>query len=190
LINSFNNITVYHGSYVEVQQPDLNKCKENKDFGRGFYITTDRQQAIKFARLIAERHNATSGVLNEYVLSDIDGLDYYAFENTDLDWLNCVVGNRKRKYSPLSQKWANYDILSGKVANDDTSTVINAYLLGIYGEIGSETAGKTAIANLEPENLKDQLCFKTEKAISKLHFVKSEKVDLITGRWFDGNERS
>ena len=175
-------MTVYHGSYMEVQNPDLNKCKENKDFGKGFYITTDKNQAIKFARLIAERYNSSYGVLNEYVLSDIDNLDYYAFENTDLDWLNCVVGNRKKKYRPLAEKWVNYDILSGKVANDDTSTVINAYLLGIYGEIGSELAGKTAIANLEPENLKNQLCFRTEKAILKLHFMKSEKIDLIKGR--------
>lgn len=178
MTDKFNNITVYHGSYMEVSQPDLKECKEGKDFGRGFYITTDRNQAIKFAKLIAQRHSTTYGVLNEYILSDIDGLRYYAFENTDMDWLNCVVGNRRKQFSHLSAKWTDYDILSGKVANDDTSTVINAYLLGIYGEIGSYRAGNMAISNLEPENLKDQLCFKTDKAISKLSFVKSEKVNL------------
>jgi len=182
LVDNLNNIIVYHGSYMEVQQPDLNKCKENKDFGKGFYITTDRNQAIKFARLIAERYNTTYGVLNEYVLTDIEGLTYHGFENTDMEWLNCVVGNRKKKYRYLAENWESFDILSGKVANDDTSTVINAYLLGIYGEIGAETAGKTAIANLEPENLKNQLCFRTEEAIAKLNFVKSEKVDLVKGR--------
>ncbi len=163
---------------MEVSLPDLKKCKEGKDFGRGFYITTDKNQAIKFAKLIAQRYGAAYGVLNEYILSDIDGLRYYAFENTDMEWLNCVVGNRRRQFSHLSVNWVDYDVLSGKVANDDTSTVINAYLLGIYGEIGSDKAGNIAISNLEPENLKDQLCFKTDKAISKLNFVKSEKVIL------------
>ena len=182
MINELKNISVYHGSYTEVKQPDLNKCRENKDFGKGFYITTDKNQAIKFARLIAERHNTTHGILNEYILTDINDLDYYSFENTDLDWLNCVVGNRKKKYRYLAEKWIDFDILSGKVANDDTSTVINAYLLGIYGEIGSEIAGQTAISNLEPENLKNQLCFRTEKALSKLHFVTSENVELVKER--------
>ena len=163
---------------MEVSQPDLKECKEGKDFGKGFYITTDRNQAIKFAKLIAQRHNAACGVLNEYILSDMDDLSYCAFENTDIHWLNCVVGNRRKQFRHLSAKWAEYDVLSGKVANDDTSTVINAYLLGIYGEIGSDRAANMAISNLEPENLKDQLCFKTDKALAKLSFVKSEKVNL------------
>lgn len=177
-MQGLNNIVVYHGSYTEVRIPDLNMCKSGKDFGKGFYVTTDKNQAIKFAKLVADRYNAPSGVLNEYILSDINGLNYHEFANTDLDWLNCVVGNRRKKFKEFAEKWIDYDVLSGKVANDDTSTVINAYLLGIYGEIGSETAGKTAIANLEPENLKNQLCFRTDAALAKLKFVKSEKIPL------------
>lgn len=162
-----------------VRNPDLNKCKAGKDFGKGFYVTTDKKQAVKFAKLIAERQNVPFGILNEYFLSDILNLTYYEFKSTDLEWLNCVVGNRRKQFIHLADKWCGYDILSGKVANDDTSTVINAYLLGLYGEIGSENAGKIAIANLEPENLKNQLCFKTEKSIEKLHFINSEKINLF-----------
>ena len=178
MIQNLNNITVYHGSYTEVKLPKLDKCKNGKDFGKGFYTTTDRKQAVKFAGLIAERNNNSYGVLNEYILTDVDGLSFFEFENTDLNWLNCVVGNRRKKFGHLAEKWIDYDVLSGKVANDDTSTVINAYLLGIYGEIGSDNAGKTAISNLESENLKNQLCFRTEKALKKLKFVKSEKIRL------------
>ena len=174
--NITENLTVYHGSYVEVKIPDLNKCKIGKDFGKGFYITTDKTQAIKFAKLIARRANTPYGVVNEYVLSDVKGLKIFEFESTDSNWLNCVVGNRRAQFSELAKEWTDYDILSGKVADDDTSTVINAYLLGIYGQIGSEQASNIAINNLEPENLKNQLCFKTDKALSKLSFVKSEKV--------------
>ena len=176
--DKLNNIKVYHGSYMEIQVPDLNKCKDGKDFGKGFYTTTDKQQAIKFSKLIANRYNIPFGVLNEYLLSDINNLKYYAFESTDLNWLNCIVGNRRKPYRHLAEKWADYDILAGKVANDDTSTVINAYLLGIYGEVGSENAGNTAISNLEPENLKNQLCFRTEESLKKLCFIKSEKISL------------
>lgn len=176
MVDNLNNIKVYHGSYTEVQEPDLMKCRAGKDFGRGFYATTDKQQAIKFSKLIAARQNISFGVLNEYLLSDITDLKYYAFESTDMNWLNCIVGNRRKPYRHLAEQWADYDILAGKVANDDTSTVINAYLLGIYGEVGSENAGNTAISNLEPENLKNQLCFKTERSLKKLCFIKSEKI--------------
>ena len=78
----------------------------------------------------------------------------------------------------MAEKWTDFDIISSKVANDDTSTVINAYLLGIYGDIGSENAGNIAISNLEAEKLKNQLCFKNDNALEKLQFVKSEKVPL------------
>lgn len=81
---NFNNITVYHGNYTEVQIPDLKKCREGKDFGRDFYITTDKNQAVKFAKLIAQRHNISYGVLNEYILSDINNLSYYDFKSTDI----------------------------------------------------------------------------------------------------------
>ena len=31
---------LYHGSNVEIDEIDLNKCKKYKDFGQGFYCTT------------------------------------------------------------------------------------------------------------------------------------------------------
>ncbi|WP_081860978.1 DUF3990 domain-containing protein [Butyrivibrio sp. AE2032] len=32
---------LYHGSYVIVDKPDIQKCMPGKDFGIGFYLTTD-----------------------------------------------------------------------------------------------------------------------------------------------------
>ena len=39
---------LYHGSYLEVQTPDLVHSRENLDFGRGFYTTPLYEQAIKW----------------------------------------------------------------------------------------------------------------------------------------------
>jgi len=36
---------VYHGSHIKVDKIDLSKCKPNKDFGRGFYVTKLRYHA-------------------------------------------------------------------------------------------------------------------------------------------------
>jgi len=40
---------VYHGSDVLVSVIDLQKCKPNRDFGRGFYVTKLHSQAEDMA---------------------------------------------------------------------------------------------------------------------------------------------
>lgn len=46
-----DNMLLYHGSYCEVQIPDLNRCAKYKDFGRGFYLTASKKQAENFAKI-------------------------------------------------------------------------------------------------------------------------------------------
>ena len=43
-----NGQILYHGSYIGVEQIDLSMGSDNKDFGRGFYLTTDERQARRF----------------------------------------------------------------------------------------------------------------------------------------------
>ena len=43
-------MTLYHGSYIAVPEPDLSKCRAGKDFGKGFCLTTDRTQARRFLK--------------------------------------------------------------------------------------------------------------------------------------------
>lgn len=38
-------IHLYHGSTVKIDHIDLQKSRPNKDFGQGFYLSADRQQA-------------------------------------------------------------------------------------------------------------------------------------------------
>ena len=42
-------ITLYHGSNVRILSPDLSHSKPFKDFGRGFYLSADKQQAMDMA---------------------------------------------------------------------------------------------------------------------------------------------
>ena len=41
---------VYHGSSKTVRQPDILHSYRALDFGRGFYVTTVREQAERWAR--------------------------------------------------------------------------------------------------------------------------------------------
>ena len=39
---------LYHGTKVYFDEPDLKKAKNRKDFGKGFYLTTNYDQAMRW----------------------------------------------------------------------------------------------------------------------------------------------
>ncbi len=179
--------TLYHGSYTIVEKPNLNECKRGKDFGRGFYLTTDYNQAKRFARTSVKKalrnnsiRNFTGvGYVSKYSVKSTKGLDIYEFNDADYDWLHCVVAHRREKaFVDVISKWKKYDAICGKIANDNTNLVITAYMDGLYGEIMSENADKMAINFLEPENLKNQICLRTDKAIRVIEFCESMEIKL------------
>ncbi len=178
-------MTLYHGSYVAVEKPDLDKCAKHKDFGQGFYLTTSLEQAISFARLslgkvknrgVIPATEETAWV-SAFRVGDITGLKTFVFQTADKEWLHCIVGHRREEYfKEIQWQMKDYDVIGGKVANDDTNLTINAYALRVFGEIGDENADNICIRLLIPERLKDQFCFRSRKAISCLTYLKSERV--------------
>jgi ribosome-binding protein aMBF1 (putative translation factor) len=55
---------LYHGSTVEVEKPDLQKCRSATDFGRAFYTTTSVEQAAQWAKIKQKRANANVAVVS------------------------------------------------------------------------------------------------------------------------------
>ena len=45
---------VYHGSNQHVENPDVKHSLRNLDFGSGFYVTTVKEQAEKWAKRRAD----------------------------------------------------------------------------------------------------------------------------------------
>lgn len=45
---------LYHGTNCVVDKIDLNKCLPYKDFGKGFYLTTIKEQAEKMAKRVSK----------------------------------------------------------------------------------------------------------------------------------------
>ena len=46
---------LYHGSNVEVKNPKILQNNRFLDFGNGFYLTSDFEQASKWEKLIKKR---------------------------------------------------------------------------------------------------------------------------------------
>ena len=177
---------LYHGSYVAVEKPDLDKCAKHKDFGQGFYLTTSLEQAISFSRMTLRRAKRDGLIpvtektawVSSFRVGDITGLKTFVFQTADRDWLHCIVGHRREHYfAEVRWQMKDYDVIGGKVANDDTNATIDIYIASGYGQMGDENADNMCISLLIPERLKDQFCFRSRKAISCLAYLKSERVE-------------
>ena len=92
-------ITVYHGSTSTIEHPLANAGRDNLDFGKGFYVTTGKEQAEKWARTVAKRQTEATAVLNVYDFDKdravSEGYRYLRFEEYDREWLEFIADSRK-----------------------------------------------------------------------------------------------
>jgi len=157
---------LYHGSTVIVKCPNIQKGRKATDFGKGFYTTTNLEQAKKWAILKKNRENSQKAVVSVYDVPD-DMLDrefsILRFEGATKEWLEFVVHNRKGKGSE------NYDLTMGPVANDQLYATIRLYEQGVV-------TAAAAIEMLKTHKLFNQLSFHTVKVTSLLKFVEAIEV--------------
>ena len=57
---------LYHGSSVVVRKPLIARGRKTTDFGKGFYTTTDFEQAARWARIKRERLGYGKAVVSVY----------------------------------------------------------------------------------------------------------------------------
>lgn len=156
---------LYHGSNTEVRYPKILVTNRALDFGAGFYTTSDKDQAIRWARLQAIRRRSGKPSISIYDFDEsaLSKMCVLHFDHADTSWLRFVSQNRKNAYS--EQK---YDIVYGPVANDNTMPVINDYIAGTIDE-------ETALILLKPQKLADQYAFLTQTGLSALRFLEVMK---------------
>jgi len=120
-------MTVYHGSVSEVRTPDLSRSKACIDFGPGFYVTTLRHQAERWALRKAARTGGTAVVSVYGLKSDWTSYRVKTFPGACVEWLDFVCSCRNG-LSP----YRDFDIISGKVANDKVYQAIDMYRRNIW----------------------------------------------------------
>ena len=111
---------LYHGSNMSIESVDFAKSKPGKDFGVGFYLSADEQQAQEMAEkkslLLGGEPTITHFEFDEEAAKADANISYLRYERYSLEWGKFVHKNRSNK---TSTSLHSYDIIYGPIANDN-----------------------------------------------------------------------
>ncbi len=151
---------VYHSSNVRIEQPDTLHSRKLLDFGQGFYLTTIREQAEKYAERLLRRNEAVW--MNIYNLSeDWSNWKVKRFDTYDEEWLDFVMGCRQ------GEELGDYDMVIGGIANDKVFETLDLYFDNLIDK-------QQALLRLSYEKPNIQYCIRTDAMIQEcLTFVEA-----------------
>ena len=154
------SLILYHGSNHDFDTVDLSKSKDKRDFGKGFYTTTLREQAEDWAEALFDRYKRDGLFVYELELESSKGLSIKEYEGLSEEWLVMVQKNRT-----LGGIQHDFDIVQGPVANDKTARTIALYIAEIIN-------ANEAIERLQFSKNNNQVSFHTPVAISRLKIIR------------------
>lgn len=108
---------LFHGTYLDFDRIDLSKSNKGKDFGKGFYLSENKEQAEKMAVFKSLQYGSKPIILKY----DFDEnflkreLSFLKFTKYSKEWADFILRNR------MNENDANihqYDVVYGPIAND------------------------------------------------------------------------
>ena len=167
-----NIITVYHGSDQIIEKPEYGKGHIYNDYGRGFYLTLNKDLAGEWAVL----RTGFNGYINEYEL-DLAGLNILdtseitpenlmaiLIKNRNIDFAEVFVDNRNLFIEKYYMDISSYDVIRGIRANDRFYSYMRGFITGLITKEAVEklfTLGDWGI----------QVCLISEKAFKNIKLV-------------------
>lgn len=152
---------LFHGSNMLVKEIDLAKSRPAKDFGRAFYLSSEREQAEEMARFKVDTFGGEV-VVNEFELDEsvLNDLLFLRFDMYDEAWARFVLSNRATNDSVH-----DYDVVHGPIANDRIGRQIFNFQSG-YIDF------ETFLRRIQyPEGITFQWAFCTERSLKALRYV-------------------
>ena len=149
---SEGRVLLYHGSKSGIEGKIEPKSRSQCDFGRGFYMGTNPNQALT---LICDYDKS------KFYIVSIDTTDLKTIEiPADIEWAMLVAYHRGRmetiKGTPLYEKYRkmseNKDLVIGSIANDRMFYVIDNFFIGnitdaaLVGSLSALQLGKQYVA--------------------------------------------
>ncbi len=124
-------ILLYHGSNVIIEQIDLSRSKRGKDFGQGFYLNANPDQAMEMAARTTRFLNEGTPTLSCFEFEEDEamknGLNIKIFPEYTEEWAEFVVMNRKNNTDVPAHP---YDIVIGPIADDTVGVQIRRFIMG------------------------------------------------------------
>ena len=162
-------VTLYHGSKSGLRGAISPISRERCDFGKGFYMGTDRTQPLT---LICNYPDARLYTVS-MDLTDLKILDVEA----GLDWALLVAYNRGKmepvKHSTIYNRFANLskdcDMIIGYIANDRMFVVLDRFFKG-------EITDMALINSLSALKLGKQYVALTQKACGKIKILEEQEL--------------
>lgn len=154
---------VFHSSPYIITEPDVAHSRNYLDFGKGFYVTTLREQAVKYAQRFILR--GQKAYLNIFDFNEkCQGFAVRRFDSYDGEWLDFVSECRR------GTDRTDYDMVIGGIANDKVFRTIDLYFSG-------DITKDEALSKLKYEQPNDQLCLRSQEIINaNLKFIGFEEV--------------
>ena len=159
-------IKLYHGSNIKIDVPDLLHSKPFKDFGSGFYLSADKQQAWDLAYQKVSQTQTGRAEVSEFLFDETlmksGELRVLCYPDYCEEWAKFVLANRdKNAKHPVH----DYDIVYGPIADDGVTYQLRRYVGGVI-----------SLARLVEElkyakGITFQYFFGTERALSKLKTI-------------------
>ena len=158
-LNRYGAIKV---AQVDIDCIDLRMSRPNKDFGRGFYLSADRQQAWRMGEFKALIEGGTA-VMNTYLFDETvlasEELRVLTFDGYTREWADFIFLNRNNRSAVPAH---DYDIVYGPIANDRVGVQIGKYEAG-------DISLDQFLENLKyMKGITFQYFFGTERALAKL----------------------
>lgn len=162
-------MTLYHDTNEDIVSIDLTKGLRFKDFGKGFYLTPDKNTAVRMAQKKARLFGGTPTLIT-YELDENalhSDLKVKVFpEKACVEWFLFVDANRDRKNI---LPFHSYDIVVGPIADDGVVLQLTNYREGIYSP-------EQAAQLLQDKYLDQQYFFGTQSA---LKYLQKTKVEIL-----------
>lgn len=154
---------LYHSSDVYVAKPDTRHSRDYLDFGKGFYLTSIHQQAVRYAQRFLRRQK--DAWLNAYEFEfQPSEWRILSFDSYDKEWLNFVAKCRAGKDD------TDFDLVIGGIANDRVIQTLDRYFEG-------ELSENDALGLLKYERPNIQYCIRSQKMLDKcLKHIESKQV--------------
>lgn len=149
-----DSITIYHGSNMVVEKPQIIVSGFYKDFGYGFYCTNLEKQAKKWA--LTKRGDSYVSV---FKYQPVEGLKVLSFPKMTDEWLDFVVDCRRGIKH-------DYDIVEGPMADDQIWDYVEDFMEGIITREAFWVLAKFKYPT-------HQIVFCTQKSLESINFEKS-----------------